>query len=268
MTDARDSLPEIPWQGLDPGRPWLPERLVSLYGTPAYDALTPAHKLRLSQIEFVAMAEFGLWLESLFLARFAREAQDLLDADPRAYRDHLQELREEAGHSLIFLELMRRSGIGPLVPAARRPALARVIARHLPSRSTVFWLAMFVGEAVPNAFNRLVLEESALPDAVRAIVAVHMRDENRHVAHARERLVRFLPRLGGPARAFYRPLLKIALRHFVRSCFYPPAAVYAAAGIANPEGMAAAARVSRHRAALVEECAAPVRAFLAEHGLG
>lgn len=263
----RDPMAEIPWHRLDRDQPWLPEHLISLHGTAEYSALTDMERLRLSQVEFVAMAELGLWLESLFLARFAREALALLEADPALYRDQLHELREEAGHSLMFLELKARSGAGALVMARRRLALAGFVMRHLPSQSPLFWIATYIGEAVPNHFNRLVLADASLPKAVRAVVAIHMRDENGHVAYARDQIARRLPHMGHAKRAILRPLLARVFRRFLRTCFYPEAAVYAAAGLANPARLAEAARTSAARQAVIEDCAQPVRTFLAEQGL-
>ena len=261
----RDPLPLIPWATLDPNRPWLPERLVSLHGLSEYAALSAAQRLRLSQVEFVASAELGLWLESLFLSRFTRDALRSLDANPETYRAQLQELREEAGHSLMFLELMRRSGIPRLTPVRERPRLAALFARTIPVRSPLFWAAVFVGEAVPNAFNRILLADRTLPEAVRSIAALHTGDEDRHVAYAYERLAGGLAHTSRIMRAAYVPVLSLLIRQFVATCFYPPASVYAAAGIPDGPRMAHAARASGARAALVDECLTPVRERLRQH---
>jgi len=263
----RDPVAQIPWHELDPARPWLPERLVSLHGLPEYAALSEPQKLRLSQAEFVATAELGLWLESLFLARFGRDVLRQLGASPAASQYRLNELREEAGHSLMFIELMRRSGFPFLTPPQRRPRLASLFARLVPAPSPIFWAAVFIGEAVPNQLNRLIAGEGALPGAVRAIVELHMRDEIRHVAYARLRLARDLPRLGRGARMLLLPLLRVVLRQFLDTCFYPQAAVYGAAGLADAPRLARIVRTSPARAALVAECFEPARRFLRAQGL-
>ena len=197
----RDPVAEIPWEELDPARPWLPERLVSLYGLPEYASLTEKQRLRLTQVEFVATAEFGLWLESLFLSRFTHDSLHQLDASPPAYRYQLHELREEVGHSLMFLELMHRSGVPMLTPIGRRVRLAGLFARLLSAQSPLFRAAVFVGEAVPNHFNRLICVDHTIPTAVRAIVQLHMRDETRHIAYARLRLAHDLLHLSRSSRA-------------------------------------------------------------------
>ena len=261
----RDPVAQIPWTELDPARPWLPEPLVSLYALPEYRALGPEQKLRLSQAEFVALCELGLWLESLFLARFGR---DLLRRKSRAASEYrLHELREEAGHSLMFVELIRRSGFPPLTPPALRPRLLGLLARRLPSGSPLFWAAVFLAEAVPDELNRRIAADAALPGAIRAIVLLHRREEGRHLAYARSKLARDLPRLGKTARRALAPILRILLRQFLDACFCVKAPVYAAAGIADAARLARVARASPARAALARECLEPARHFLSKQGL-
>jgi P-aminobenzoate N-oxygenase AurF len=262
----RDPRAQVPWHELDPARPWLPERLISLYGLPDYDALSQQQKLRLSQAEFVATAELGLWLESLFLARVGRQV--LRQSDNQAAIEYqLNELREEAGHSLMFIDLVRRSGFPGLTPPRRRPRIANLFARLVPANSPIFWAAVFIGEAVPDQFNRLIASDTSLPDAVRAIVALHRHDEARHIAYARLQLARDLPRLSHVARMALVPPLRLLLRQFLDTCFYPQAPVYRAAGLADASRLARVVRANPGRAAVVAQCLESVRRFLHAHGL-
>ena len=239
----RDPLREIDWNTLDPSRPWLPEHLVSLYDTAEYAGLSPEQKLRLSQAEFVSFTVVGLWLESFLLAAFTREALRQFRSDLLAYRYQLHELREEIGHSLMFLELMRRSGFAVPVPSGWRADLASALSWVISPEKPLFWAG------------------------VRGMVRLHVREETRHVAYARLRLIQDLPRLGRARRALYGPALRLAAGQFVRGCFYPSRQVYAAAGIADAAKAAAAARANPARAALVDQCLNPVRQFLREHRL-
>lgn len=262
----RDPVSAVPWDHLDSEHPWLPERLVSLYGLPEYGTLTQAQRLRLTQLEFVATARLGLWLEALFLIRFSRTTLRQLKSDPAAYQHQLHELREEAGHSLMFIELMRRSGVPVDLSIEHRPRLASLFARLAPAHSPLFWATVFVGEAVPNELNRLIHADASLPAAVQAIVQAHMNDEVRHIAYARLKLTHELPRANGVTRRLLSPLLRIVTKQFVDTCFYPPPKLYADAGISNPLRVALAVRHSEPRAALVRECLEPARRFLCEHG--
>lgn len=263
----RDPVAAIPWHELDASRAWLPERLVSLSALPDYASLDRQHKLRLSQAEFVALGELGLWFESLLLARFGRDSLRRNAGDPARQRHRLIALREEAGHSLMFLELMRRSGFSPLVLPLRRSRLIEAGAQWLPAASPLFWAAALLGEAVPDQLNRLIAADPALPGAVHAIVVLHRREEARHIAFAQMRLARDLPRLSRAARAALTPILRLALHRFVAACFYPPPAVYRAAGLEDAAGLARRVRRCPERAALAAQCLEPARRFLADLGI-
>lgn len=265
--DYRDPLAEIPWDSLDRSQAWLPDELVSLHGLPVHDALSPAQRTRLSQCEYVAFAELGLWLEALFMQRISRNALQQAVHSPAAYEYQLHELREEVGHSLMFLELMRRSGIPTLTPMDQRPRAAALFARLAPYHSAAFWTTILIGEEVPDRMNRIIRQHRQLPAAVLAMTQLHMREEARHMAYARLVLKDRLPRLGRWQRKALQPLLRVILRQFLNTCFYPGPQVYAAAGLDDPAGLARAARANPARQALVRRCAEPTLLFLREHDI-
>ncbi|MGC8468862.1 MAG: diiron oxygenase [Acetobacteraceae bacterium] len=258
----RDPLAAVSWDSLDPGLPWLPEELVSLAGLPQWARLDEPARRRLSQIELLAMVDLGLWLESHLLRHLGRAAPRAHRAGGAVYGAQLAELREEAGHSLMFLELLRRAG-RPL-PALPRPRLAAALVRFLPEGSGLFWAAVLIGETVATELNRRIKECRSLPAAVREISAIHFADEVRHVAYARLRA-------GAALAAGRHPLASLGLRrlarHFLAACFYPGPALYRAAGLPDARALARAARASPSRAALATACLAPARRFLAGRGI-
>lgn len=258
----RDPLVAIAWDSLDPAQPWLPDDLVSLAGLPVWAGLAPAARRRLSHLEFLAMAELGLGLESLLLHHLGRAAPRALRQGAAAYAVLLSELREEAGHSLMFLELLRHAPRP--APPAPRPWLA-AFARLVPTRTGLFWAAVLIGETVATELNRRIREEASLPLAVRQIADLHFADEVRHVAYARLRLAETLPPGAHP---LAEPALRLLTRQFLAACFHPPAALYRGAGLAEPEALARAARANPARAALAAACLAPARRFLAGRGIG
>src|SRR5512146_2802550 len=97
------------WDAVDRECWWLPPDALSLAGVAEFEALPLVTRRRLSHREFAHLTEAGLWLEAVFLQRLAALAWHTRDAALRAR--YLEEIREEAGHSLIFLELLRRSGV-------------------------------------------------------------------------------------------------------------------------------------------------------------
>ncbi len=262
----RDPLEQIPWETLDPEAPWLPEKLLSLYGLPEYEGLTADDKIRLSQVEFVSFCELGLWLEALFIQRLGSHSLQHLYHDAPSYHYQLHELREEVGHSLMFLELQHRAQLPFLTPPSQRPRLASLFARWTPEASAVFWATIFIGENVPDQMSRHILQDKSLPEAVLAITQLHRREEARHMAYARITVQRRAQRLGTIQKKLLSPLLREVMRQFLQTSFFPGPAIYAAAGLAAPQRLARLARQNPIRQALLKDCAAPSREFLASQG--
>ena len=265
--DYRDPLAQVAWETLDLERPWMPEEMVSLYGTPEWEALSEEQRRRLGQCELVAFLELGLWLEALFMQRIAARTSQGPGRDLADYTYQLHELREEAGHSLMFVEAIRRSGIPPMASRSRRPRMATAFARMAPFDSAGFWATILIGEAVPDQVNRILSRDERLPEAVRQVMGVHMREEARHIAFARSRVGERLDGLTPLRRRALARLVRQVFRQFIDQCFYPPAAVYAEAGLERPRALARRARRNPHRAGVVARCIGPTVDFLAERGL-
>ncbi|WP_074471437.1 diiron oxygenase [Thiohalorhabdus denitrificans] len=265
--DYRDPLAQVSWETLDRELPWMPEEMVSLYGTPEWEALDPERRRLLGQYEFVAFLELGLWLEALFMQRIAVRAGRGPAGGLEDYTYQLHELREEAGHSLMFVELMRRSGLPALSDRLPRPRVATAFARLAPFDSAGFWATILIGEDVPDQVNRALYRDERLPQAVRDVVSVHMREEARHIAYARQRVGEKLDRMSPLRRRALAVLVRQVFRQFIEQCFYPPPGVYARAGLERPRALARRVRSSPHRARVVERCVAPTVDFLAAHGL-
>ncbi len=262
----RDPVSTVPWDTLDEEIAWLPESLVSLYGLPEYAQLSVAERVRLSQVEFVAFCELGLWLEALFIQRLSANSLHEMYRDPKSYHYQLHELREEVGHSLMFLELQQRSHLPFMTPLRDRPPLARLFARYAPEGSAAFWATILIGEDVPDRMNRLIFAQKDLPAAVLAITHVHMREEARHMAFARTTIQMRSRATNALNKKLISPVLREVFRQFLRTCFFPSEQVYAAAGLSHPRAWVRRARHNPQRIALMNQCAAPSRDFLRTQG--
>jgi hypothetical protein len=228
----RDPLTAIEWAQLDTHSFWLPEPALSLYGLPEYATLAPDVRQRLSQYEFINVMQAGLWLESLFLQRLSRRLTPEL---PRAeYEYFLHELREETGHSLMFLKAIEVSGLQLPEHAWRAPLLADFLARHAPTSGALFWLAMVIAEDIPDTFNRHLRNHAdAVNPVVGQICTLHVIDEARHIAAARSKLDAALSRASSLQRALLNPLMNLLLRQFVDVFYLPPARFYELAGLTH-----------------------------------
>jgi hypothetical protein len=266
-TPYLDPLARVNWDALSLESFWLPEEALSLYGLDAYHDLPLERRQALSQYEFLNFIEAALWLEGIFMERISRSVARLGSDLPRAtYRLH--ELREEAGHSLMFLELMGRSRLPMPRTRFRRFNLANLLGRHAPYESTAFWIAVLIGEEVPDRMNRLIRKHrDAICPTIHDMVTMHVIDEARHIAHARETLSGAVEGLSPLQRALFRPVLNAVFRQFVTAFYYPRPRVYELAGLLDGRQWARLARSNPHRTRFVDQCVRSSLRVLDEHGL-
>ena len=105
----RDPIADIDWDAGEPHLPWLPRSLVNFPAPMRSDPPCDEIATRLSQVEFARLCAAGLWLEGLLISRVT--ARGFPAADPDEARVMLQEVREESGHGLMFLEMIERTGL-------------------------------------------------------------------------------------------------------------------------------------------------------------
>ncbi|HQU16754.1 MAG: hypothetical protein B7Z66_11290 [Chromatiales bacterium 21-64-14] len=265
-TPYQDPLVRVGWDALSLDEYWLPESAVSLHGTTEYRQLPAAQRRRLSQFEYIHFLQAGLWLEGIFMERLGRSLRRP-DPDLPRHIYRLHELREEAGHSLMFLELMRRSALP--VPATRmhRPSLINLLGHRAPFHSVPFWIAVLIGEELPDRMNRhLRMHREEICATIYDMVTLHIIDEARHIAHVRDLLSQRLPKLASWRRAALRPLLRAALRQFVDVFYFPAPQTYEAAGLTPGTQWAHLARHNPARIRFVDETLGPTVRMLAHMG--
>ncbi|MBS3800872.1 MAG: diiron oxygenase [Thioalkalivibrio sp.] len=263
----QDPLLRVRWDQLSLDDFWIPEEAISLFGTPEYSALTAAQRRRLSQYEFLYFISGALWLEGLFMERISRISMHPSGRlDRLNYRLH--ELREEAGHSLMFIEFMRRSGLALPEHRFPKPKLATLVGRFSPFESSVFWIAVMIGEEVPDRMNRLIHQRrEEISPTVHDVVTTHMIDEARHMAHARDTLESFLDALPAWQKSAYRPLMRHVFRQFVHAFYYPTRDIYALAALPQGPDYRDIARRNPRRSAFIDTCVDSALQILRAQGL-
>lgn len=256
----RDPIEAIAWGNADADLPWLPDSVLSLSGTLLGETMTPEMRIRFSRVEFARLCAAGLWLEGLLIARVA--ADRFMDGAPPAERRVvLQEVREEAGHGLMFLEMIGRSGLEG-VPLLGPTRLLTEVAHRLRPQKAAFWAMVFIGETVTDTFAIRALKESgadgqAICPVARDVLAFHHRDEARHIAAARTLLMARISKMNAFDRLAFGALLKFLLNRLLRATLYPTPASLAALGLEHPAAAARAARDCPVRRAFAYDCAAP-----------
>lgn len=262
-----DPLARLNWQHVDTDAWWLPPWALSLAGVDAFESLPPGTRRRLSHYEFAYLLETGLWLEAIFIERFGAGLNRTRDPELRAR--YLHEIREEAGHSLMFIELLGRAGVQVPPEAHPRQALATLVGRLVPMSGPLFWTFTVIGEELGDRLNRMVprgIEDATLSAVVYHMARLHARDEARHIAHTRAACAEATRRVASWRRAALAPLVGAAFDRFAGRLYYPPPALYAAAGLPRELDWRRLARANPARRALVVEATKPTLEFLRSIG--
>ena len=265
-TPYRDPLARLNWDGLDLDRWWLPPHALSLSGVEEFECLSPSLRRRLSHCEYLHLLEAGLWLKSLFM----RQIAGALDGSAAALQSrYLHEIREKAGHSLMFLELVERSGIHISDSHQHRPRFSTYFSRRVTINSALFWALAVIGEELPDKLNRAVRQMSdSVPvcAVVYHLATLQVMDETRHIALARANCGEVSQHLSSWQRLFQSPPLAWFLRTVTRYLFFPPPVVYQAAGLDRPREWLSLARANPVRRRLAAHAVKPTLDFLRDHG--
>ena len=262
----RDPVSRIDWNRLSTRQYWLPPEAVSLHGVPEFMNRPESERMRLSHYEFLSFIEAGLWLEGMFMERIARSMRrDRRNLAALKYRLH--EMREEAGHSLMFLELMERSGLSIPYRRHSRLRLANLLGRHAPLETAGFWMATVIGEEIPDRLNRYIRRHSeGVCPVIVEMSTLHIIDEARHITYAREMVESRLAWLRGWQRQLLHLLLKRLLHQFIEVFYHPDARLYELAGLYPGGKWAALGRTSGHRREFVELCLHPTLEIFRQRG--
>lgn len=259
--EYHDPIGAIDWQAADDSRPWLPPALLSLADSESRDAMSRDDLLRFSRVEFARLCAAGLWLEGLLISRVMRNG--CLATMPDEARVMLQEVREEAGHSLMFVEMIDRAGLGG-VRLLGDIRLLTWVAHRLNPDQPEFWAMVFIGESVTDtlALNALREGEDAICPVARQVLQFHHRDEARHMAAAKAFLQARIDAMSPLRRRLFGVALRLLLRRFLQATLYPTEASLRAMGLPDAAGMARMAARSPQRSRLAAECAEPALRFI------
>ena len=262
-----DPLTRIDFDAIDTDCWWLPPDALSLAGVTEFEALPTRLRKRVSHVEYAHLLQAGLWLESVFMARLATLAHRSDDVIRRTR--FLHEVREEAGHSLMFVQLLHRSGFSMRLPQGPALRAVDVVARLLPTGSAFFWALVVAGEELPDRLNRLLkrgIDEVTLSSVVYRMVQIHTHDEALHAAYAREQCAQAAASAPAGWRALLSPALSLAIALYADYVCFPPSAAYACAGLQDPQRWRTLARHNAVRHAQVADMLRPTLAFLRRCG--
>jgi hypothetical protein len=255
-----DPYEEIDWEvPFDLSRFYLPQELVSLYGTAMWTAMTREERVRLSLHEAASTLAAGIWFENLLCFKLTDYLGALSPHHSHFYWMQI-EVADECRHSMMFGEIIRRAGAPWYRP--RYGALFAFFTKHLSPRISVI-LGALIAEAVTDYLNRRIVEDPECHPAMRELSRIHIIEEARHLGYAREWLKANWPVMGGIRRELARYDALVSAAVTASMLVHPD--VYRNCGL--PRDARAMARKNPHAAKVIREASADAVRFLTRLGV-
>lgn len=221
-----------------------PERM-SLYGTDLWERLTDEQRKELSKHEVASIASVGLWFEIVLMQVLLK---DVYRSDPRDPRTHfaLTEIADECRHSTMFGRAIGHFGMPAYGPRPQIRRLAQVF--PVIAHGAGAYASILIGEEPVDRWQREQMNDERIQPMIRMVSRIHVVEEARHVAFAREELEKSVARMGRTERLYHQTVTAQAAYVMMRSLVHPD--VYAAVGIDPAEGRRAALGNPHYRATI------------------
>ncbi|MCI2417756.1 diiron oxygenase [Saccharopolyspora sp. K220] len=200
--NSYDPEVDVDWDAaLADGKPYIPYRRSSLYGTHLWEQLSDEQRIELTKHEFASIASNGLWFEVLLMQMLLKE---FYNSDPRTNHAQyaLTEIADECRHSTMFAKAIDRVG----APAYGPLPLLHLGGRVLPAvlRGPSAYASILVAEEILDRFQRDQLNDEQVQPLVRMINRIHVLEEARHVTFAREEVVRRMAECNAAEQAYHQ----------------------------------------------------------------
>lgn len=195
-----DAYADVDWDApemqVDPTDPrWLPLAGDPVTSTRWYASLTPDERARYGLYRFVASMKTGWHFENLLQRGLLVRAFRMPNGAPEFRYVH-HEIIEESQHTLMFQEVVNRSGLPargmPWWARLGAPAAVALTARWHPA---AFFFLVLGGEEPIDYVQRHTLRQGHPHPLIERIMRIHVTEEARHVSFARHSLRRSVPRL-------------------------------------------------------------------------
>ena len=225
-----DPYRHIDWEvRFDDSRFYFPENLVTLYGTPLWESMTRAERVRLSLHEAASTLGTGIWFENLLCFKLTDYLTNISPHDAHFYWMQI-EVADECRHSMMFAEVIKRANAPWYRP--RFGNMMTIFSKYLTPKASMIMGAL-IAEAVTDYLNRRVAQDPDCHPVMRELSRIHIVEEARHIGYAREWLKNNWPKLGlvqrewtrGDALVSTRIMASILVHPDVyKNCCLPPEA--------------------------------------------
>jgi hypothetical protein len=271
VTKHFDAYASIPWDDpeyrINPEDPrWVRSQDDPLGATRWYQAQPLSVRAGIGLMSICGHMKIGVEFESV-LKRGLLEFATTLPSSAPELRYAYHEVIEEAQHSLMFQEFIRRSSCDVAGLSAKLQSAVRQVVRMGRTFPELFFFFVLGGEEPIDHVQRTVLgkREANVHPLVKRIMQIHITEEARHLCFAREYLREHVPQLPWAKRWRLRVMTPIILGEMARLMMQPPRQVIARFGIPvsvvreayddNPAHRRAVVDSIRHVRELCEELA-------------
>lgn len=254
-----------PAHAIDPADPrWALWDFDPLGSTDWYRSLPPERRAEIGLYRVAACMKVGEQFENWLQSGLLIIADNLPNDDP-SFRYIHHEISEESQHSMMFQELVNRSGL-PVrgMPWWIRPLrpVVMVLARRAPA---LFFVLVLGGEDPIDHVQRQQLKAENSHPIAEKIMRIHVTEEARHLSFARHTLKASIPRLGWFSRHVVAAAAPVVLGVMVRLMVVPQGDLLRHCRV--PKDVMRAANRSEEGRRLLTDSVAKPRKLLRELGL-
>jgi hypothetical protein len=244
---------------------WATLAVDPVRATDWYRGLDDAARARYGLYRWAAAMKTGWHFENLLQRGLLVWAFHLPNGTPEFRYAH-HEIIEESQHTLMFQELVDRSGL----PVRGMPWWARVLAETFVVRAPKwapepFFFFVLGGEDPADHVQREEIRRGDPHPLVDQIVRIHLTEEARHISFARNYLRQAVPRMHPVRRQLVAVQVPLIMALMTRLILVPPRDLRHHCGM--PDEVARAAMRSPEGRRLLADCARKVRDLCDELGL-
>jgi hypothetical protein len=252
-----DPYKEIDWSvPFDSSYFYMPQDIVSLYGTKLWDQMTREQRIKLSMHEACSAMATSIWFENQLSFKLMDYLIDLSPLDPQFYWMHI-EVADECRHSMMFGEAIKRCKLPWYKP--RFSSLIAFFTKYLTSKVAMM-LSTLAAEDITGYLNRRTAQDPECHPVMRELSKIHMLEEARHRGYAHQYLRQNWPRIGNFRRSMARRYGLLATMNIFWQLVHPD--IYENLGL--PADAAKTAKNNPNRIRIRREMSADLVDFLTE----
>jgi hypothetical protein len=196
---------------------YMPEDMVSLYGTPLWDQMDREQRVELSMHEACSAFAGLIWFENQLSFKLMDYLIDESPLDLQFYWMQI-EVADECRHSMMFGEAIRRSGVPWYKP--RYSSLIAFFTKYLTSRVGMM-LSTLAAEEITGYLHHRTEQDPECHPVMRELSRIHILEEARHRGYAHQYLRQNWPHVGMFRRSMIRRYGLLATTIIIRQLVHP-----------------------------------------------